>query len=607
MFRSWGKGSEADSIRRRNRRLQNQLNKRRGMRPVRSQARPLGQPSGVARALSALLPRSRNALLICGGVATVATLALVRPQWPERTQTDAPTRVALDWQGEGTEQKPIETPTPLPRPERPTALVSDAATADEADDEGLELADSDPASESLADTLSDDAFAVTEEAPSELDPLMAEPLHDLELSYLPEVEATEVRPGWLARLFGRDKEATVALSTPDQAPEVIHPPIDPEAEPAEPLGPVVNHYTIESGDTLSGLFSRFGISQAQMYQVLEADYSVLALDTLMPGNDLMLEQDRDDNALNRLEVVFNAAHRVVYERMEDNTFEVQELRIDGDWLASAVETEIQGSFYLSAERAGLTPAEISRITTLFNDKLDFRRQLRAGDSVRVLRESQYVEGESTGQDRLLAVIFAGRNWEQSAYLHDDGNYYDSEGHSLARAFMRVPVQGKYRNSSGFNPRRLHPVTGRIAPHNGTDFAAPTGTPILAAGDGRVTRVENHPIAGKYVVIEHGGQYRTRYLHMSRIDVSRGQTVTRGQRIGAVGATGRVTGAHLHYEFHINGRPVNPMTANIPMATSVDKADRQAFLAKVYQYQAQMAQLAKANGPASERGPAGAAE
>ncbi|GAA4893551.1 peptidoglycan DD-metalloendopeptidase family protein [Ferrimonas pelagia] len=367
--------------------------------------------------------------------------------------------------------------------------------------------------------------------------------------------------------------------------------LEAEALAALPLTerPAQLEYSVNVGDTLSGIFSRFGINQRQMYQVLEADYAYLALDTLMPGNRLRFWVDEAANRLEQLEVEFDMAHRVVFSRHQES-FEVEEIILEGDWLASSSEVAIHGSFSQAASRAGVRSAEVQQITDLFKDKLDFRRQLRAGDTVRVLRESQSIDGVATGKHRLLAVEFEGRNWLQSAYLHNDGSYYDEDGQSLARAFMRHPFSRDHRISSRFNPNRLHPVTGRVSPHNGTDYAAATGTPILAAGDGVVGRVEDHPIAGKYVVLEHGGQYRTRYLHMSRIDVRRGQSVTRGQQIGAVGATGRVTGAHLHYEFHINGRAVDSLNARIPMATAVADSDKQSFLAQVYQYQSQMTDL-----------------
>jgi murein DD-endopeptidase len=165
-------------------------------------------------------------------------------------------------------------------------------------------------------------------------------------------------------------------------------------------------------------------------------------------------------------------------------------------------------------------------------------------------------------------------------MHDDGRYYDKQGKSLARAFTRTPLSQKYRVSSPFNPKRVHPVTGRVGPHNGTDFATPTGTKVLSTGDGVVTRIGNHPFAGRYIDIDHGGTYKTRYLHLQRILVSRGESIRRGQTIALSGNTGRSTGPHLHFELHINGRPVDPMKANIPMAQSISKSEESAFAKRV---------------------------
>ena len=137
----------------------------------------------------------------------------------------------------------------------------------------------------------------------------------------------------------------------------------------------------------------------------------------------------------------------------------------------------------------------------------------------------------------------------------------------------------WRISSPFDPNRRHPVTGRIAPHNGTDFAAPIGTPVEATGDGVVTMIRHHPYAGNYVVIKHDSTYTTRYLHLSKILVHKGQKVSRGERIALSGMTGRVTGPHLHYELIVRGHPVNAMTAKIPMATSVPKQEMSVFVAR----------------------------
>ncbi len=151
----------------------------------------------------------------------------------------------------------------------------------------------------------------------------------------------------------------------------------------------------------------------------------------------------------------------------------------------------------------------------------------------------------------------------------DDNFYTPEGSSLDPAFARRPFEGNYRLSSNFNPQRKHPVTGRVSPHNGTDFAMPIGSPITSPASGRVEKVANHYAAGRYVVIRHDNGYRTRYLHLSKPLVSQGERVEMGERIALSGNTGRSTGPHLHYEVIVNNSPVNAMTVELPENTSLD--------------------------------------
>lgn len=339
--------------------------------------------------------------------------------------------------------------------------------------------------------------------------------------------------------------------------------------------------TIAKGDTLSSLFEKARVDQQTMYRVLEADLNVLALDTLMPGNEIRFWLD-ELGELEKLSLYFHAAHQVEFIRLDDATYEVNDIQHEGIWQKRHLAGEIKGSFYLSAKRMGLNAGQIQRVEGLLKEKLNFSRELRAGDAFSVLISEQFVGGESSGQSQILGINIQRGRKLINAYQDQEGNFYDEQGESLARAFQRVPLQRKYRQTSRFNPRRKHPVTGRVAPHNGTDFATPVGTKIVAPGDGVVTLVTNHRYAGKYVVIEHGQKYRTRYLHLSKALVKKGQRVRRGQVIALSGKTGRITGAHLHYEFHINGRPVNPMTAKIPMASQLTGKAKKAFLALVSQ-------------------------
>ncbi|WP_151671163.1 peptidoglycan DD-metalloendopeptidase family protein [Nitrincola schmidtii] len=338
--------------------------------------------------------------------------------------------------------------------------------------------------------------------------------------------------------------------------------------------------TIDEGDTLSTLFDQASVGQTVMYQILSADEQLLALDILRPGNLLTFRKNPETHDLEEMELYVHIGKQVIYRRVDNENFEFEEVIHEGDWEQEIIAGEIYGSFYVSAIRAGLTKAEIHEINKLLSEQIDFNRQIQAGDRFQVVRNAQYVGDEFTGQTSIEAIRLQQSRKSYTAFLFEDGNYYDSNGDSLTRAFRRLPHNQNFRISSQYNPTRRHPVTGRVAPHNGTDFAMPTGTPIVSIGDGVVTRVENHPFAGKYLEIRHNSTYATRYLHMHRIDVRRGDSIKRGQRIGLSGATGRVTGPHLHFELHVNGRPVNPMTANLPLATSVPKEQLAEFNKRV---------------------------
>ena len=338
--------------------------------------------------------------------------------------------------------------------------------------------------------------------------------------------------------------------------------------------------TIRSGDNLSAIFTELKISQATLVQIIAADESLLALDILRPGNRLTFTLDKEPRQLQKMELYINPAHQVIYQRITPNSFEYKEIIIPGTWKHQLLDSEIEGSFYQSAIHSGLTDREVGNITYLFKNKVNFSRDIRAGDRFQVVRSLQLVDGQLTGQSHLEAIRIFSRKHQYSAFLFEDGNYYDEKGNSLARAFRRYPFKGHYRITSPFNLARRHPITHRISPHKGVDFGMPVGTPIYSTGDGVVTRVKNHPYAGKYIEIRHEGRYLTRYMHLSRITVKRGEKVKRGERIALSGNTGRSTGPHLHYEIHIKGRAVNPLTAKIPLATSVPKSRMKAFKKRI---------------------------
>ncbi|WP_458258958.1 peptidoglycan DD-metalloendopeptidase family protein [Vibrio rotiferianus] len=370
---------------------------------------------------------------------------------------------------------------------------------------------------------------------------------------------------------------TIALNLPES--QVVERILDAKTASLAVTTPPSFEYQIQAGDNLSSIFSQLGFGYSSLMKVMETDLNFLALDTLKPGNTLRFWRNEETGDLEKMELQFSIADKAVYQRNNDGSYDFKDVSIPGVWHQQPLVGVINGSFSSSANRLGLTTAEIGQVVNLLKEQVNFGKDLRAGDRFEVVRRSQTIDGIATGKNEIEAIKIYNRGREISAYLHTDGQFYNAEGESLQRAFQRYPVSRSWRISSSFNPKRLHPVTGRVAPHNGTDWAVPIGTPVEATGDGTVIMTRKHPYAGNYVVIEHGSKYKTRYLHLSKILVKKGQKVSRGQRIGLSGKTGRVTGPHLHYELIEYGRPVNAMRANIPMASSVPKKDMAAFIAK----------------------------
>jgi murein DD-endopeptidase len=368
--------------------------------------------------------------------------------------------------------------------------------------------------------------------------------------------------------YSIDPATVTDTETPDPALAAAddhgHP--QPEQAVAEPQERE-EVYRVEPGDTLSAIFDDKGISVQVLHQLLAADAEYLALETLHPGTDLTFRFD-PEGTLEELTLHLDPARKAVFSRQEDGTFAYQQIETETHWVLNVRQGTIHRSFFASGKQAGLTDRQIEEISHLLKSKIDFRREIREGDRFAALIAYEWTPEQETGRYHIDAVSFTRGRHTYNAFLYTDGNYYDENGESVLPAFLRWPIPRHYRVSSPFNPARVHPVTGRRTPHNGVDLATPVGTPILSTGDGIVTRIGNHPYAGKYINIRHNGSLSTRYLHLSRVLVKKGERVHRGQKIALSGNTGRTTGPHLHFELHIDGRPVNPLTADIPTATRV---------------------------------------
>ena len=368
--------------------------------------------------------------------------------------------------------------------------------------------------------------------------------------------------------------------------EELHPKADlPEPQPEQGTQPSQIQYIVKVGDTLSGIFSQLNISYATLQEVLVVDSDHLKLDMIKPGEQLEFVIDATGQLM-RLNYHLSLVESAVYSREANGSFSYQFKEIPGEWRESLFSGKVEGSFSLSAYRLGLSSTQIANITRVLRDKIDFSRSLRAGDQFDILVKQQFLADHPTGNSEIKAISFKLAKGEVAAFLAEDGRFYDRDGNSLERAFNRYPVDKQYRRiTSAFNPKRKHPVTGRVTPHNGTDFATPVGAPVYSTGDGRVLALRDHPYAGKYIVIEHNSVYKTRYLHLSKFLVKRGQTVKRGQKIAISGATGRLTGPHLHFEVLVRNRPVDAMKADLPIARSLPTKDKDSFLARISEFDA----------------------
>jgi len=336
----------------------------------------------------------------------------------------------------------------------------------------------------------------------------------------------------------------------------------------------VHEYVVSTGDTLSSILNQYGIEMGEISQLAASDKE---LRNLKIGQQISWTLT-DSGDLQRLTWEVSRRETRTYDRAE-NGFKMTSEMQQGDWVNSAIKGTLSGgSFVASASEAGLTSGEISSVIKAMQWQMDFRK-LKKGDAFSVLMSREMLDGKRE-QSQLLGVRLRSSGKDYYAIRAEDGKFYDRNGTGLAKGFLRFPTSKQFRVSSNFNPRRLNPVTGRVAPHRGVDFAMPQGTPVLAVGDGEVVMAKRSGAAGYYVAVRHGRTYTTRYMHLRKLLVKPGQKVKRGDRIALSGNTGRSTGPHLHYEVWINQQAVNPLTAKLPRTEGLTGKDRSDYLAQV---------------------------
>ena len=356
----------------------------------------------------------------------------------------------------------------------------------------------------------------------------------------------------------------------------------------EPPAPSTEPVTVRRGDTLMDLLLGAGIDRQQAYEAVVALETVYDPRRLRAGQALEITSlgDPDDRRLVGLSFDISFDHEVRVRRDRGGVFAGAKVERPQHRRLVHRANLIDDSLYLAAERIAVPQDVTVGLIKLFSWDVDFQRDLRRGDDFEILFEEVTLEdqeGTRRGGDVLYArLTLGGRDLDAYRFELSDGTieYYDQTGRSLRKFLLRTPVDGA-RISSRFGMRR-HPVLGYSKMHKGTDFAAPTGTPIYAAGSGRIERADRYGGYGNYVRIRHNGEYSTAYAHMSRFarGIQPGVRVSQGQVIGYVGTTGRSTGPHLHYEVFRSGSQINSLTLKHPPAAQLAGAELEAFRAEM---------------------------
>jgi murein DD-endopeptidase MepM/ murein hydrolase activator NlpD len=334
------------------------------------------------------------------------------------------------------------------------------------------------------------------------------------------------------------------------------------------------------GDTLSTIFQKAGVSADTMHTALSSSKEARKLSQLKVGQIFEFELTNTGELI-ELRSQISSLESVSLKRAEKGfTFK-------RDLVKPAIQTKyaygvINSSLFVSAKNAGLPYGLTLDMANVFGYDIDFAQDIVKGDQFEVIYEEKVVEGKVVGTGNILAARFTNRGKTYTAvrFTNKQGSssYYNAQGMSLRKAFLRTPVDFA-RISSRFSTGRKHPILNKIRAHQGVDYAAPRGTPIKAAGDGKVILAGRKGGYGNTVIIRHGNSYQTLYAHMNGFakGIRNGTAVKQGQVIGYIGTTGLSTGPHLHYEFQINGRHVDPLAQKKLMADPIASAEKAKFM------------------------------
>lgn len=359
-------------------------------------------------------------------------------------------------------------------------------------------------------------------------------------------------------------------------------------------GEIWEEVTVRPGQSLGAIFKKQGFSAQALHYIMALNEQTKQLKKIRPG-DLFEFQRYEDMSLKRMRYAVDEGNYLIVDlngEQADASLEPREI------ITRVEETKgtIDSSLFMAGKKAGLNDGMVMKLANLFGWDIDFVLDIRKGDNFQLVYEKLYRDGEFLRDGNIIGASFVNQGERFQAIRFDiDGKpqYFAPDGRNMRKAFLRAPLNFSYISSS-FNPKRFHPVLKRIKAHNGIDYRAPTGTPVYAAGDGKVIRSDYNKFNGHHVFIQHTNGIITKYLHFSKRSVKNGQRVKQGQVIGLVGSTGMSTASHLHYEFLVNGVHRNPRTVPLPKADPLSGEQLIAFQATAAPLLSQLSRLESAD-------------
>lgn len=358
------------------------------------------------------------------------------------------------------------------------------------------------------------------------------------------------------------------------------------------MGLAVQSVTVQRGDTLGDVLVKSGINRTTAFNVVEAVHAVYDLKRLQVGQELELSYDAlgadgDATPLAALNFEVFPGHSVAVNRQDDGSFAAKEILANTHHAFMRGQGTIKSTLFEAASEQAIPLDVLTAMIKLFSYDVDFQRDIQPGDTFSVMYEHVVTDDGRPVRSldiRYASMTLSGSPMKFYAFRQDDGSYdyYNSKGEGIRKALLRTPVNGA-KLTSNFGMRN-HPILGYSLMHRGVDFGVPTGTPIMAAGDGVIEMRGPNGAYGNYLRIRHNGEYETAYAHMSRYadELSVGKRVRQGQIIGYVGATGRVTGPHLHFEVMRGKSQINPISVKFPASQKLEGQ----MMAKFKQTQAQ---------------------